>query len=64
MKLTYGNITAMILGLLAFVPQIQALVNQGIAAFDGCRIASAPFLAGLLAFIAALSSKGIFEKKK
>ena len=60
MTFTKGNITALILGLFAFVPQLTELFAKGQEAFAGCKALAQPFFASVVAFIAALSAKGIF----
>jgi hypothetical protein len=62
MKLTLGNSTAIVVGLISIAPQIQAVVTQGIAAFEGCKTLIVPvFTAGglLLSTVIALFSEKV-----
>jgi len=62
MKLTFGNSTAIVIGLISVAPQIQGVIQDGLAAFEGCKTLVLPVVtAGGLALstVVALFSKQI-----
>ena len=67
MRITAGNTTAIIVGLISVAPQVQAVIQNGMAAFEGCKTLVLPvFTAGglLLSTIIALFSQQIQGPKK
>ncbi len=56
-------ISALGLGSYAFLPMLAELFQNGMAAFEGCKIASGPFFASVAAFVAAYAAKSPLQKK-
>jgi hypothetical protein len=59
-----SGIAALGFGSYAFIPALVELFQNGLAAFEGCKIASGPFFASLAAFVAAYATKSPLSKGK
>lgn len=48
----------------AFIPLISEVIQNGVAAFEGCKVAAAPFFASVAAVVAAYLAKSPLQTKK